>query len=71
MAVTKKQKQLASQNREALKTVFRDGTVSLLTGKADEAKALPILGRLKELLEAIGEDTDAILNDALAIASKP
>ena len=69
MTVTEEQRQLASQKREALRTIFRDGLVSLLTGRADsEREALCILARLKELLGAIGEDADAILDEAFAIA---
>lgn len=68
MTITEHQKQLATEKAEALSTLLRDGTISLLTGKSDPQEATPILDRLIELLEAVGVDTDAILEDALTIA---
>lgn len=66
--VTEEQKRLARARAPSLVRLFRDGLVSLLTGRAQEEQALPVLGRLKELLEAIGEDTGGILDEACQAA---
>lgn len=69
MSVTLEQRDLAIKLADSLTTVLRDGTVNLLMGRAQAEEATPILDRIKELLEAAGRDTDAILDDALTIAA--
>jgi len=67
--VTEAQRALAVEKADALATLLRDGTVSLLTGKADPGEAIPVLDRLVVLLEAAGRDTGPILEEALDLAA--
>ena len=66
--VSELQKQIAMEKADALITLFRDGVISLVVGKAEPEKAIPILNRLTELLRAAGKDPEAIIAEAIDLA---